>query len=64
MKNNSKQQIDNLNAKEFGTICQCGTMQDSGVYKCCNCGQKIYLAERQVLVQCPRCNQTVFEVEN
>lgn len=38
-----------------------GSLQNEGCYKCCNCGQKIYLDKLKKLPLCPRCNYNIFE---
>ena len=40
-----------------------GSLQEQGCYKCCNCGQKIYLEHKKILQNCPKCNCRVFEID-
>lgn len=40
--------------------CACGSMQSSGHYTCCNCGNKLYLSDNQSLPKCPRCDHEMY----
>lgn len=37
-----------------------GDRQQEGFYVCENCGQKLYLNENDVLMDCPRCTNKTF----
>lgn len=61
MKIISNNNIDALNNKITTKNYLSGELVEEGFYKCCNCGQKVYLDVCSKLSQCSRCNCSVFE---
>ena len=50
------------NKYNFTKTVKSGSLQPNGTYKCCNCGQKLYLDKNNYLPQCPKCNSKEFEI--
>ena len=48
---------------EFSQTCFAGEKQDEGFYVCENCGQKLYLNDGDILMDCPRCDNKTFTKE-
>ena len=60
MKNNNIKITTNKN-NLYGPNILSGNVQQKGCYKCCNCGQKVYLEKIKELPKCPKCNCEIFE---